>query len=141
MRWNRSLLTPTNAHWKDVMPYWLKLMLNSDEDLALFRQKQILSGLLVTKLYKKRTMKISLFNYSMLGYISPITTSLPISIEDILVQPISLKRHTRLISSMIFCKKLDFLTANHKRQIKLHWTQFPMVGNTYLELIRLKNPF
>ena len=41
------------------------------------RQKQILTGLLVTKIYKNRTMKISLFNYSMLGYISPITTSLP----------------------------------------------------------------
>ena len=40
------------------------------------RQKQILTGLLVTKIYKNRTMKISLFNYSMLGYISPITTSL-----------------------------------------------------------------
>ena len=34
-------------------------------------------ALLVTKIYKNRTMKISLFNYSMLGYISPITTSLP----------------------------------------------------------------
>ena len=42
------------------------------------RQKQILTGpLLVTKVYKNRTTKISLFNYSMLGYISPKTTSLP----------------------------------------------------------------
>ena len=41
------------------------------------RQKQILAGLLVTKIYKNRIMKISLFNYYMLGYISPITTSLP----------------------------------------------------------------
>ena len=30
-----------------------------------FRQKQILTGILFTKVYKK--MKISLFNYSMLG--------------------------------------------------------------------------
>ena len=57
--------------------FWLKLILNSDQDLALSRQKQILTGILVTKIYKNRTMKISLFNYSMLGYISPITTSLP----------------------------------------------------------------
>ena len=57
--------------------FWLKLMLNSDQDLALSWQKQILTALLVTKVYKNRTMKISLFNYSMLGYISPITTSLP----------------------------------------------------------------
>ena len=41
------------------------------------RQNQILTGLLVTKIYKNRTMKISLFNYSMSGYISPIATSLP----------------------------------------------------------------
>ena len=41
------------------------------------RQKQILTGPLVTKIYKNRAMKISLFNYSMLGYISPKTTSLP----------------------------------------------------------------
>ena len=45
----------------------LKLILNSDQGLVLFRQKQILTGLLVTKIYKK--VKISLFSYSMLGYI------------------------------------------------------------------------
>ena len=38
----------------------LKLILNSDPGLSLFRQKQILTGLLVTKVYKK--VKISLFN-------------------------------------------------------------------------------
>ena len=105
-------------------------------------------------------MKISLFNYSMLGYIAPITTSLPhiLSIEEILVQPISLNPNTRLtssiipprnisdkftiiwdlcrflqpglISSTIFCKKLDFPTVNHNRYIKLHWAQFPIIGNT-----------
>ena len=42
-----------------------------------FSTKTILTGLLVTKNYKNRTMKISLFSQSMLGYISPITTSLP----------------------------------------------------------------
>ena len=42
-----------------------------------FSTKQILTGLLVTKNYKNRIIKISLLNYSMLGYISPITTSLP----------------------------------------------------------------
>ena len=45
----------------------LKLFLNSDQGLALFRQKQIVAGLLVTKTYKK--VKISLLIYSMLGYI------------------------------------------------------------------------
>ena len=45
----------------------LKLILNSDQGLAFFRQKQILTGLLVTKDYKK--VKIYLFNDSILGYI------------------------------------------------------------------------
>ena len=45
----------------------LKLILNSDQGLALFRQKQILTGLLVTKIYKK--VKISLFIYSIFDYI------------------------------------------------------------------------
>ena len=102
-KWIQSLPNPTNALWKNLMLYWLKLILNSDQDLALSWQKQILTGLLVTKIYKNRTMKISLFNYSMLGYIAPITTSVPhiLSIEEILVQPISLNPNTRLTSSII----------------------------------------
>ena len=55
--------------------FWLKLILSSDQDLALSQQKQILTALLVKK--NPRTMKISLFTYSMLGYISRITTFLP----------------------------------------------------------------
>ena len=48
----------------------LKLTLNSDHGLALFRQKQILTGLLVTKIYKtSEDFLILLFYYSMLGYI------------------------------------------------------------------------
>ena len=69
IKWIQKLLNPTNAPSKDLMLYWLKLILNSDQGLALFRQKQILTGLLVTKIYKNRTMKVSLFNYSVLGYI------------------------------------------------------------------------
>ena len=86
-----SLLDPTNALWKDLMLHWLKLILNSEQDLVFFWQKQSLTGLLVTKIYKSRTMKISPINYSILGY------------------------------------------------IKLHCAQFPIIGNTYLELKRLKN--
>ena len=77
IKWIQSLLNPTNALRKDLMLYWLKLIPNSDHNLAIFQQKQILIGQLVTKIYKSITMKISLFNYSMLGNISPITTSLP----------------------------------------------------------------
>ena len=75
-KWIQSLPDPTNALWKNLMLYWLKLILNSDQDLALSWQKQILTGLLVTKIYKNKTMKTSLLNYSMLGYILPITTFL-----------------------------------------------------------------
>ena len=124
------------------------------------RQKQIFTGLLVTKIYKNKTMKISLFAYSMLGYISPITTSLPLIIQKKFWSNPYLQIHTPgwtssiispknisdkftiiwdffcrflqpgLISSTIFCKKLDFPTVNHNRYIKLHWAQFPMIGNT-----------
>ena len=76
-KWIQSILIPTNALWKDLMWYCLKLILNSDQDLALSQQKQILTGLLVTKSYKNRTMKIYLFNYSMLDYILPMATSHP----------------------------------------------------------------
>ena len=116
--------------------------------------------LLVTKIYKNRTMNISLFNYSMLGYISPTTTSLshiyrvnscPTNILKPTHQTLDFKHHPTqeyfrqiyhylgpfcrfllpgLISSTIFCKKLVFPTVNHKRYIKLHWAQFPMIGNT-----------
>ena len=115
-------------------------------------------------------MKISLISYSILGYISPITTSLlliyrrnscpnlffklthqtgwtlssipPRNISDKFTITWDLCRFLQpgLISSTIFCKKLDFPTANHNRYIKLHWAQFPMIGNTYLELKLLKNP-
>ena len=44
IKWIQRLLTPTNALWKDLMLYWLNidLILNSNQGLALFRQKQIL---------------------------------------------------------------------------------------------------
>ena len=36
---------------------------------------------------------------------------------------------------------LDFPTVNHKRYLNLLWTQLPVIGNNYLELKLLKNPF
>ena len=69
IKWIQKLSNPTNALWKDLILYWLKLILNADQGLALFRQKQVLTNLLRTKIYRNRTMKISLFNCSMLGYI------------------------------------------------------------------------
>ena len=108
-------------------------------------------------------MKIYLFSYSMLGYISPITSLSHIYRRNSCPTHIFKRTHqtglsahptreyfrqmtnlpllgtfvdptTTLITSTIFCKKLDFPTANHNRYIKLHWAQFPMIGNTYSEL-------
>ena len=45
----------------------LKLILNSDQGLALYRQKHILTAAGHKKFTK--IVKISLFNYAMLGYI------------------------------------------------------------------------
>ena len=102
------------------------------------RQKQIFTGLLVIKIYKNRTMKISLFNCLMLGYNSAITTSLPhiyrrnscpthifkpthqTGLQASSIQPRNISDkftiiwdlcrflQPGLISSTIFCKKLDF---------------------------------
>ena len=147
------------------MLYGLKLILNSLKDLALSLEKQILTGLLVTKIYKNRTMNIFLFSYSMLDYISPITTSLPhiytrnvwipdwnlsiiptrnisTNLPNISTNIWELCRSLQpgIISCTLFCKKLDFPSVNHNRYIKLHLAQFPMIGNTYLELKLLKIP-
>ena len=54
-------------------------------------------GLKDTKFFKKRAMKMFLFNYLMLDYVSPIATFLPpTSVEKILDQSTFLNPHTRL---------------------------------------------
>ena len=58
IKWIQRLLNPTNAPWKDLMWHWLKLIRKSDQDLALFWQKQILTGLLVTNIYKNRIIQL-----------------------------------------------------------------------------------
>ena len=72
----QKLLNSTNALWKNLMLYQLNLILNYIQGLALFDKNSSL-GLLVTNIYKNRTMKISLFNYSMVAYILPVAISLP----------------------------------------------------------------
>ena len=41
-KWIQMLLNPTKAFWKDLMLYWLNLILNSNRGLFLFKQTQIL---------------------------------------------------------------------------------------------------
>ena len=123
------------------------------------RQKQILTGLLVTKIYKNRTLKISLFNYSIFGYISPTTTFLPHiyrrnSCPTHIFTPthqtwLQTSSHTGLFQTNLplfgtfvdfcnqvwfplryFVRNFIFLCQPYNRYIKLYWAQFPMIGNT-----------
>ena len=41
IKWSQSLLNPTNALWKDLILYRLNSVLNSNQGLPLFKQKQI----------------------------------------------------------------------------------------------------
>ena len=42
IKWIQALLNPTNTLWKDFLLYRLNLILNTNQGLPLFRQKQIL---------------------------------------------------------------------------------------------------
>ena len=73
----------------------LKLILNSDHGLALLKQKQILTGLIVTeKLQKSEDFFIQL----LYAWLHLTNNNFPafISIEEILDQPIFLNPHTRV---------------------------------------------
>ena len=73
----------------------LKLILNYDQGLALFRQKQILTDLLGTKRYKNNKDFFIQLLYAWL-HLSNNNFPALISIEEILDQPIFLNLHTRL---------------------------------------------
>ena len=101
IKWIQRLLNPNNALWKHLMLYQLNLILNYIQGLVLSRQKQILGS--NSHIYKNRAMKISLFSYSMLGYILPFFTWLhnsnspaPTSVKEILNQPIFLNLQSKL---------------------------------------------
>ena len=73
----------------------LKLILNSGQGLVLFRQKQIVTGLLVTKIYKKSEDSFIQLFYAWL-HLTNNNFPAFISIEKILYQPIFLNPHTRM---------------------------------------------
>ena len=56
-KWIPRLWNPTHAFWKDLIQYWLNLIINSNEGLVLFRQHRSLS-LLDIKTYRKKIMKL-----------------------------------------------------------------------------------
>ena len=135
----------------------LKLILHSDEGLALFRQKQILAGLLVTNIYKKSEDFFIQLLYAWL-HLTNNNFSTFISIEEILEQTIqdyfrqiyhyqgslqiSTTRSSLLFNiSQEFYQKIQNITYNHTKYINLLLAQFPMTVNTYLELKLPKNSF
>ena len=135
------------SHWKDLMLYRLKLTLDSDQDLALSRQKQILRSTSPTNLQNQNNEDFFIQLLYAWLHLTNNNLSAPMSIEEILDQPIFLNPHTRLdfssnkpyfrqftiirdlcrflqpslISSPTFRKKLDFPTANHNIYINLPW--------------------
>ena len=159
-KWIQSLPNPTNALWKNLMLYWLKLITNSDQDLALSWQKRFLQVYQSQKLQKQNNEDFFIqLLYPWLhrtnnnippSYLVQRRNSCPTHIFKSRHQ-IDCKHHPTpeyfrqiyhylgpfcrfllpcLISCTIFCKKLVFSTVNRKRYLKLHWAQFPMIGNT-----------
>ena len=62
IKWIQRLLNPNNAVWKNCMLYQLNLHLNYNQGLALLVKNRSL-GLIVTNIYKNRTMKIFLATF------------------------------------------------------------------------------
>ena len=83
--------------WQSVerSHFVLKLILNSDQGLALFRQKQIVRGVLVTETYKKSE---DFFIQLLYAWLHLTNNNFPafIAIEEIVDQSIFLNQHTRM---------------------------------------------
>ena len=159
-KWIQNLPNPTNALWKNVMLYWLKLILNSDQDLAFSWQKHSYRSTSHKNLQNQNNENF--FIQLLYAWLHRTNNNIP---PSYLIyrrnscpthsfkskHQIDFKHHPTqeyfrqiyhylgpfcrfllpgLISSTIFCKKLVFPTVNHKRYIELHWAQFPMIGNT-----------
>ena len=94
----QKLLNPTNALWKGLMLYWLNidLILNSYQGLALLRQKHILRYNWHKNLQKQNNEDffIQLFNVRL--HFTNNKFPAPMSIEEILHQPIHLNPYNKL---------------------------------------------
>ena len=115
-----------------------KLQKQNDEDFSI----QLLYGwLYLSYIYRRNCCPTHILKLThQTGFYLSIIPPRNISDKFTIIQDLCRFLQPGLISSTIFCKKLEFPTANHNRYIKLHWAQFPVIGNTYLELNRLKNP-
>ena len=78
------------------MLYWLKLILNSDQSLALFRQKQILRCTSYNNLQKQNNE--DLFIQLLYAWLHLTNNKFPASrlYKKFLTKPIFLNQHTRL---------------------------------------------
>ena len=98
IKWIQILLNPINELWKDLMLYRLNidLILNSNQDLALFRQKQILRYNRHKNLQKQNyeDFFIQLLNAWLDFTNNKFPASMPI--EESLEQPIHLNPNTKL---------------------------------------------
>ena len=94
----QKLLNPTNALWKDLMLYWLNidLILNSNQGLALFRQKQILRYNWHKNLQKQNNEDFFIQLLNVWLHFTNNKFPAPMSIEEILHQPIHLNPYTQL---------------------------------------------
>ena len=98
IKWIQMLLNPTNELWKDLMLYRLSidLILNFNQDLALFRQKQILRYNRHKNLQKQNNEDffIQLLNAWLHFTNNKFPASMPIA--ESLDQPIHLNPNTKL---------------------------------------------
>ena len=102
IKWIQRLLNLTNALWKDLMLYRLNLILNSNQGLALFKQKQILSSNRNKNLQKQNNQDFFIQLLNVWLHFTNNNFPTPTSIKEILDQPIFLNPHT----------KLDFISDN-----------------------------
>ena len=88
----QKLLNPTYALWKDLMLYWLNIDLipNSNQGLALSRQKQILRYNWHKNLQKQNDEEFFIQLLNVWLHFTNNKFPVPMSIEEILQQPIHL---------------------------------------------------
>ena len=93
-----KIINSKNALWKDLMLYWwnINLILNSNQVLALFRQKQILRYNRHKNLQKQNNEDFFIQLLNAWLHFTNNKFPAPMSIEEILHQPIHLSTYTKL---------------------------------------------
>ena len=122
IKWIKRLLNPTNGLWKDLMLYRLNvdLILNSNQVLALFRQKQILSYNIDKSLQKQNNEDFFIRLLNAWLHFTNNKFLAPMPIEEILDQPIHLNPYTKLKLSpdnqCFYCIPPKNISANYNKR-------------------------